>query len=241
MRRKRKFCPKFYGSEALEYCCSFLYSSLLNGRCISLQASQLDQPLTSIIQLTLRRYQRKMQRETKKIDYESPDSPGPEDLVNNLALSKEGHEGPGAPLTTRVRQNVVDIPMKYRIGAFVFILFFSTGSAFAEATIGPLKSTLLKQLEINSESDICTSRRMSPKYRSLLDRHIVRRGASLTCRYPIQYHLDRLQCRQHHPTRHRRYRYGLCRRRIRCLCRLRVLYHRIRGGCLRESIAADMQ
>jgi hypothetical protein len=43
------------------------------------------------------------------------------------------------------------IPMKYRIMAVSFILFFSTGAAFAEVTMGPLKSTLQKKLDLNSE------------------------------------------------------------------------------------------
>jgi hypothetical protein len=43
------------------------------------------------------------------------------------------------------------IPMKYRIMAFAFVLFFSTGAAFAEVTMGPLKSTLQRELNLNSE------------------------------------------------------------------------------------------
>ena len=42
------------------------------------------------------------------------------------------------------------IPMKLRIMAFAFVLFFSTGAAFAEVTMGPLKSTLVKELGLNS-------------------------------------------------------------------------------------------
>lgn len=47
---------------------------------------------------------------------------------------------------------VVDIPWKYRIPAFYMILVWGTGASFADVTIGPLKSTLIKQLGINSES-----------------------------------------------------------------------------------------
>jgi hypothetical protein len=43
------------------------------------------------------------------------------------------------------------IPQKYRWIAFSMIIFFATGSSFAEGTLGPLKSTLVKQLKINSE------------------------------------------------------------------------------------------
>lgn len=46
------------------------------------------------------------------------------------------------------------IPMKLRIMAFAFVLFFSTGAAFAEITMGPLKSTLVKQLGLSSTSFI---------------------------------------------------------------------------------------
>jgi hypothetical protein len=48
--------------------------------------------------------------------------------------------------------NIIDIPAKYRWTAFAFILVYSTGAAFCEATLGPLKSTLLKELKINSMS-----------------------------------------------------------------------------------------
>lgn len=46
----------------------------------------------------------------------------------------------------------LDIPMKYRLVALVTILFYTTGAAFAESTLGPLKSTFVKELHINSES-----------------------------------------------------------------------------------------
>ncbi len=46
---------------------------------------------------------------------------------------------------------IVDIPARYRWTALAFILVYSTGAAFAEATLGPLKSTLLRELRINSE------------------------------------------------------------------------------------------
>jgi hypothetical protein len=52
------------------------------------------------------------------------------------------------------------IPMKLRIMAFAFILFFSTGAAFAEVTMGPLKSTLQKKLDLNSMSNFCSRREL---------------------------------------------------------------------------------
>ena len=50
------------------------------------------------------------------------------------------------------------IPMRLRIMAFAFVLFFSTGAAFAEVTMGPLKSTLQRELGLNSTSLLYMSR-----------------------------------------------------------------------------------
>jgi len=50
------------------------------------------------------------------------------------------------------------IPMKLRIMAFAFVLFFSTGAAFAEVTMGPLKSTLQRELGLNSMSNLLVRR-----------------------------------------------------------------------------------
>jgi hypothetical protein len=43
------------------------------------------------------------------------------------------------------------IPLRYRLLAFSMIIFFSTGSSYYENVLSPLKSTLLKELKINSE------------------------------------------------------------------------------------------
>ncbi|BEJ14818.1 hypothetical protein CspHIS471_0405850 [Cutaneotrichosporon sp. HIS471] len=45
---------------------------------------------------------------------------------------------------------VTDTPLKYRIIALSCILFFTTGAAFAESTLGPLKSTFVRELKINN-------------------------------------------------------------------------------------------
>ena len=66
----------------------------------------------------------------------------PEDLATHLAKGRQ---------TDGTISNVVDIPWKYRIPAFCLILVWGTGASFADVTIGPLKSTLIKQLGINSE------------------------------------------------------------------------------------------
>lgn len=46
---------------------------------------------------------------------------------------------------------VDSIPWKYRIPAFCLIVLFGTGASFADVTIGPLKSTLIRELKINSQ------------------------------------------------------------------------------------------
>jgi hypothetical protein len=43
------------------------------------------------------------------------------------------------------------IPLRYRLLAFSMIILFSTGSSYYENVLSPLKSTLLKELKINSE------------------------------------------------------------------------------------------
>lgn len=48
--------------------------------------------------------------------------------------------------------HVSDIPTKYRLIALSCILFMTTGASFAESTLGPLKSTFMKELDINSAS-----------------------------------------------------------------------------------------
>jgi hypothetical protein len=50
-----------------------------------------------------------------------------------------------------------DIPWRYRLLAFSMILFFATSSSFCENTLGPLKSTLVKELKISSELEYLTS------------------------------------------------------------------------------------
>lgn len=49
-----------------------------------------------------------------------------------------------------IPHQVTDTPLKYRLIALSCILFFTTGAAFAESTLGPLKSTFVRELKINS-------------------------------------------------------------------------------------------
>ena len=73
-------------------------------------------------------------------------------------LQREESEG------SKIKAPLIDIPMKYRAGAFAFIVFFSTGPAFAEYTLGPLKSTIRKELNVNSESQPQPRRREGDKW-----------------------------------------------------------------------------
>lgn len=87
--------------------------------------------------------------------------------TDNLSLSKadddieldNADDGPDGPSQRDIDMlnkdltpfNRLDIPTKYRMIALVSILFYTTGAAFAESTLGPLKSTFVKELKINSE------------------------------------------------------------------------------------------
>lgn len=65
-----------------------------------------------------------------------------------------GEDGEQQLADDSASESSVYIPQKYRWIAFSMIIFFATGSSFAEGTLGPLKSTLVKQLKINSESPL---------------------------------------------------------------------------------------
>ena len=59
----------------------------------------------------------------------------------------EGDEGSEAPVLAP-RPPV--IPWRYRLMSFWMILFFATGSSYAESTLSPLKSTLRSELKISN-------------------------------------------------------------------------------------------
>ena len=67
------------------------------------------------------------------------------DIDNDTASKHEDHE-PVLP------KSEAAIPLKYRLMALAMVLFISTGTAFAEVTMGPLKSTLQRELKLNSRS-----------------------------------------------------------------------------------------
>jgi len=128
------------------------------------------------------------------VDESDKTAPGP-DLgpEHPAAPFAKGHNGAGTI------SNVVDIPWKYRIPAFCMILLWGTGASFADVTIGPLKSTLIKQLGINSESawqPVGSSRELK----------------WLTYRYTIRYHQHSREHCKHHLADHWRCDHGLLRR-----------------------------
>lgn len=67
------------------------------------------------------------------------------------STSDDGKTSEGELPTLKIA-SAGDIPWKWRIPAFCLILVWGTGASFADVTIGPLKSTLIRELGINSES-----------------------------------------------------------------------------------------
>lgn len=70
--------------------------------------------------------------------------------TTSVPMLGAGHLPP--KVLDQTNNSTVDIPQRYRWTALAFILVYTTGAAFSEATLGPLKSTLLKELKINSKS-----------------------------------------------------------------------------------------
>jgi len=52
------------------------------------------------------------------------------------------------------QQHVNTIPWRYKAPAGLMILLFAFGSSLSETTLGPLKSTLIKELKITSMSNM---------------------------------------------------------------------------------------
>ena len=53
---------------------------------------------------------------------------------------------------TQITHDVKQIPWRYKIAAGSMIILFAFGSSLSESTFGPLKSTLVEELGITSES-----------------------------------------------------------------------------------------
>lgn len=98
------------------------------------------------------------------------------DNDNDTASKHEDHE-PVIP------KSEAAIPLKYRLAALAMVLFISTGTAFAEVTMGPLKSTLQRELKLNSESR-CPDVALCDPSPFSVDRWPLADGG----RYSIRYH-----------------------------------------------------
>lgn len=66
------------------------------------------------------------------------------DKIDVLA-EEEGSQGSGEDA------KVVQIPWKYRLTAIVLIILFGTGNTYANFVMGPLKTRLVRELEITSK------------------------------------------------------------------------------------------
>jgi len=116
------------------------------------------------------------------------------------------------PEGTKIKAPLIDIPMKYRIGAFAFIVFFSTGPAFAEYTLGPLKSTIRRELNVNSEWFFDNQRERARGEANLWEVvGVLNTELVADDRCPVQHDQYGRQPGQHHPAHYRRYRNGLLR------------------------------
>lgn len=73
------------------------------------------------------------------------------DLENDTSSKHEDQDH--GPIVPNAKSEAA-IPLKYRLSALAMVLFISTGTAFAEVTMGPLKSTLQRELNLNSTSII---------------------------------------------------------------------------------------
>jgi len=78
--------------------------------------------------------------DSNKADTRDKESPYEEQLPQ---LHKQDHQ-----------QHVNTIPWRYKAPAGLMILLFAFGSSLSETTLGPLKSTLIKELKITSMSNM---------------------------------------------------------------------------------------
>jgi hypothetical protein len=76
----------------------------------------------------------------------------------DLGNDKESDSTPSSELVPNLgqdhgpKQQTDDIPWRYRIAAGLMIMLFAFGSSLSETTLGPLKSTLRKELDVTSKS-----------------------------------------------------------------------------------------
>lgn len=67
---------------------------------------------------------------------------GPPLLLSSQQDPEQTHE--------RTHNEVKQIPWRYRLIAFWLIIFFATGSSYAQLILSPLKSTVRKELKITN-------------------------------------------------------------------------------------------
>lgn len=84
-------------------------------------------------------------REARPATELPPPARDEDDKELDTAGSVDEKASPDAPLS-----HVAQIPRKYRLGALAFIIFITSGIEFAESTLGPLKHTLITELDVNS-------------------------------------------------------------------------------------------
>ena len=88
---------------------------------------------------------------TQRSDHSSPASTGDGPAVQAEETEKapeQDGDNDSEAATLAPRPPV--IPWRYRLMSFWMILFFATGSSYAESTLSPLKSTLRKELKISN-------------------------------------------------------------------------------------------
>lgn len=79
------------------------------------------------------------------------DSTSDHDRTGTMPVLTDDAPYPARALDKVSTSTMIDIPAKYRWTALAFIIVYSSGAAFTDISLGPLKSTLLKELKINSK------------------------------------------------------------------------------------------
>lgn len=78
----------------------------------------------------------------------TPDTPDSEEERKKMTFDTLGDEA----LVDEDAPPAVVIPLKYRISAIILIILFGTGNTYAGFVLGPLKTRLVRELKITSES-----------------------------------------------------------------------------------------
>lgn len=118
------------------------------------------------------------------ISSDLPRTPGLEPSFNKTGAegdkeSPYGDQLPELRKQDRHDQHVQTIPWRYKLPAGAMILLFAFGSSLSETTLGPLKSTLIKELKITSKCRMLSG------------------SVELTARRPIRYDSQCIKLGQH--------------------------------------------